>query len=102
MAHGLLKCPIFHLAEKLSQNNRKVFHYTFNHTRIKSPIKKWMGIPQNEVNPSILRMCIVFGKSFSRVNDYTGEEMKFSKRTIKLWASFAKTGKPSYNGMEKE
>ncbi|XP_023220570.1 cholinesterase-like [Centruroides sculpturatus] len=94
IGHGIFTCPIFHLAEKLSENNRKVFHYTFNHTRIKSPIKKWMGVPHFH------DVSFVFGKPFSRVKDYTTAEMEFSKRTIELWTSFAKTGKPSCEGME--
>ncbi|XP_067119165.1 acetylcholinesterase-like [Centruroides vittatus] len=96
MGHGVFSCPIFHLAEKLSQNNRKVFHYTFNHTRIKSPMKKWIGVPHFE------DMYFVFGKPFTRVKQFTPEEMEFSKRIIELWTSFAKTGKPSYEGMKEE
>ncbi|XP_067119172.1 acetylcholinesterase-like [Centruroides vittatus] len=93
---GIFTCPIFHFSEKYSKNNRKVFHYIFNHTRIKSPIKKWMGVPHFE------DVYFVFGEPLVRVKDYEPEEMKFSKRIIELWTSFAKTGKPSYEGMEEE
>ncbi|XP_023220572.1 cholinesterase-like [Centruroides sculpturatus] len=96
LGHGIFTCPIFHLAERLSQNNRNVFHYVFNHTRTKSPRKKWMGVPHFE------DVYFVFGKPFMTVNDYSREEMEFSKKIIELWTSFAKTGKPSYEGMEEE
>ncbi|XP_023220569.1 cholinesterase-like isoform X2 [Centruroides sculpturatus] len=89
-------CPILHLTEKLSKNNRNVFHYIFNHTRIKSPIKKWIGVPHFE------DIYFVFGMPFVDGENYEKEELQFSKKIIQAWTSFAKTGKPSYDGMEQE
>ncbi|XP_023241636.1 cholinesterase-like [Centruroides sculpturatus] len=93
---GTFSCPILHLTEKLSRFNRKVFHYTFNHTRIKSGTKKWVGVTHFE------DVYFVFGMPFVRKDDFTSEELQFSKKIIELWTSFAKTGKPCYNGMEFE
>ncbi|XP_067134888.1 acetylcholinesterase-like [Centruroides vittatus] len=89
-------CPIFHLAEKLAEYNRTVYHYTFNHTRIKSIFKKWMGVPHFE------DVHFVFGRPLIKNKSFTPEEAEFSRMIIELWTSFAKTGKPSYNGMEQE
>ncbi|XP_023235246.1 acetylcholinesterase-like [Centruroides sculpturatus] len=96
LGDGVFSCPILHLAEKLSRYNRKVFHYTFNHTRFQSEAKEWVGVIHFE------DVYFVFGMPFVRRENFTAEEVRFSRRIIELWTSFAKTGKPSYNGMEFE
>ncbi|XP_067128491.1 cholinesterase-like [Centruroides vittatus] len=93
---GALSCPISHLVERLSQYDHTVYVYKFNHTRIKSLFKKWMGVLHAE------DLHFVFGRPLLKQKDYTEEEVLFSKRIIQLWTSFAKTGKPTYEGMEFE
>ncbi|XP_067128903.1 cholinesterase-like [Centruroides vittatus] len=60
LGNGTLFCPILHLAEKLSRYNRKVFHYTFNHTRFQSEAKEWAGVIHFE------DVYFVFGMPFVR------------------------------------
>ncbi|XP_023241644.1 acetylcholinesterase-like [Centruroides sculpturatus] len=93
---GLVTCPIIHLAKKLSSGNRNIYHYTFNHTRIKSGTKKWMGVPHSE------DVYFVFGMPFVNEDEYTTEELEFSKSIIDMWTSFAKTGKPSSANVDEE
>ncbi|XP_067124777.1 cholinesterase-like [Centruroides vittatus] len=89
-------CPISHLVERLSQYDHTVYVYKFNHTRRKSLFRKWMGVIHTE------ELHFVFGRPLLKQNDFTEEEVLFSKRIIQLWTSFAKTGKPMYEGMEFE
>ncbi|XP_023236335.1 acetylcholinesterase-like [Centruroides sculpturatus] len=96
ISDGAFLCPISHLVERLSQYDHTVYVYKFNHTRIKSLFKKWMGVLHNE------DLHFVFGRPLLKQKDYTEEEVLFSRRIIQLWTSFAKTGKPMYEGMEFE
>ncbi|XP_023235238.1 acetylcholinesterase-1-like, partial [Centruroides sculpturatus] len=84
LGDGIFSCPILHLAEKLSRYNRKVFHYTFNHTRFQSEEKEWAGVIHFE------DVYFVFGMPFARRENFTSEEVRFSRRIIELLTSFAK------------
>ncbi|XP_023236342.1 acetylcholinesterase-like [Centruroides sculpturatus] len=96
VANGAFNCPIAHLADRLSQYDRAVYRYKFNHTRVKSKIRKWMGVPHFE------ETYFVFGRPLLKKRSYSKEEIAFSKKIMQLWTTFAKKGKPSYEGMENE
>ncbi|XP_023230589.1 acetylcholinesterase-like [Centruroides sculpturatus] len=96
LGDAAFSCPISHLVERLSQYDHTVYVYKFNHTRIKSLFKKWMGVLHNE------DLHFVFGRPLLKQKDYTEEEVLFSRRIIQLWTSFAKTGKPTFDEMQFE
>ncbi|XP_067133920.1 acetylcholinesterase-like [Centruroides vittatus] len=93
---GVLTCPIIGLIEKLSEHHRFVYNYIFNHARINAGYKKWEGVSH------FAEVYFVFGMPFMYPESYTPEEKEFSYQIIKLWTSFAKTGIPSYPGMNEK
>lgn len=96
LGEGLLTCPTVILAEKYSQYQRSVYYYTFNHARINAGYKKWEGVSH------FAETYFVFGMPFMYPENYTPEEEIFSTEIMKLWSSFAKTGKPTYPGIKEE
>ncbi|XP_023235259.1 acetylcholinesterase-like [Centruroides sculpturatus] len=89
------KCPTNFLAEKLAEKRFNVFHYTFKHRSGKNIYPKWTGVPHFE------EVQFVFGVPLLKTNEYTVEEQEFSRNLIELWTSFAKTGTPHVDNLER-
>ncbi|XP_067133918.1 LOW QUALITY PROTEIN: cholinesterase-like [Centruroides vittatus] len=94
LSDGILVCSIVALAEKLWKYQNTVYYYNFNHSRLTAGYRKWQGVPHFEEN------YFVFGMPFMLPEQFTEEEKYFSYQIIQLWTSFAKTGKPFYEGMD--
>ncbi|XP_067124812.1 cholinesterase-like [Centruroides vittatus] len=94
LGDGLFVCPTVALAEKLWQYDNTVYFYNFNYSHITGGYKKWEGVPHFE------EIYFVFGMPFMYPEEYTDEEKYFSYQIIRLWTSFAKTGKPCENQNE--
>lgn len=60
--------------------------YLYTHRTKKNPWPKWTGVMHgDEIN-------YVFGEPLNPAFDYTEDEKDFSRKIMKYWSNFAKTG----------
>ncbi|KAI1299615.1 Acetylcholinesterase-1 [Halotydeus destructor] len=88
VAEFFVSCPSVFMAEDLANNNVSVYFYHFNHRPKNSPWSSWVGATHYD------EVQFVFGRPLVDASNYTKEEVNLSKRLMKTWASFARTGKP--------
>ena len=79
-------CPSVRFADKFSSLNRTVFMYIFTHRSRSSVWGKWMGVTHHD------ELNYVFGVPLRYPNKFDGSDINFSKRIIKTWTHFARTG----------
>ena len=85
-------CPVVDFAEAYSLAGNRVYMYHFNQVASNSPWPKWTGSMHGD------EIQFLFGLPLRAVNDslaYTEAEAGLSKRMMKYWANFARTGDPS-------
>lgn len=81
-------CPSMFMAEELSNNNRSVYFYHFNHRPSNTPWASWVGAAHYE------EVQFVFGIPLMKPHEFTKDELLLSKQMMRSWATFAATGKP--------
>ncbi|TWW77682.1 Acetylcholinesterase [Takifugu flavidus] len=72
----------------------KPFLYYFQHRSSVNPWPEWMGVMHG------YEIEFVFGLPLNPSLGYTEEEVNMSKRFMKYWATFARTGNPGTDGHE--
>uniref|UniRef100_A0A4W6E765 Carboxylic ester hydrolase n=1 Tax=Lates calcarifer TaxID=8187 RepID=A0A4W6E765_LATCA len=96
-------CPLAHFARSYSQHNTKnnhssfsplacqggVYLYLFDHRASNLAWPEWMGVIHG------YEIEFVFGLPLEKRLNYTAEEEKLSRRMMKYWANFARTGNPN-------
>ncbi|XP_071171057.1 cholinesterase-like [Mytilus edulis] len=86
------KCPVIEVAQALSTVNpdNTVYMYSFEYSSLYPPLPEWFGIRHAAEN------AFVFGAPLiDRVN-YSDTDRYISKRMMKYWTTFAKTGNPNF------
>ena len=84
-----LKCPTYHFAKRyaeLSSNHSNVFFYELTHTSEGPAFEKEFGVPHGS------DLVFVFGLPLLKPNDYSKEDLVFSKQVMKYWTDFSKYG----------
>ena len=84
-----LKCPTYHFAKRYaerSSNQTNVFFYELTHTSKGPAYEKEFGVPHGS------DLVFVFGLPLLKPNDYSKEDLVFSKQVMKYWTDFAKYG----------
>ncbi|OQV24116.1 Acetylcholinesterase [Hypsibius exemplaris] len=66
-----------------------IYMYTFTHQSSNLPWPKWVGVAHSS------ELDYVFGWPLDPKRGYTEDEVQLSKRMMKYWANFARTGNPS-------
>uniref|UniRef100_A0A8C6U7D4 Carboxylic ester hydrolase n=1 Tax=Neogobius melanostomus TaxID=47308 RepID=A0A8C6U7D4_9GOBI len=93
-------CPLAHFARTYAQHNGSVFDivfvggvylYLFDHRASNLAWPEWMGVIHG------YEIEFVFGLPLERRLNYTLEEEKLSRRIMRYWANFARTGNPNIN-----
>ena len=79
-------CPSIRFADRFSSLNRVVYMYILTHRSQNTVWGKWMGVTHND------ELNYVFGVPLRYPNKFDGEDINLSKRLIKTWTHFAKTG----------
>ena len=79
-------CPTNDMAAVYSHSGHDVFMYRFLHRSSMNPWPKWMGVMHG------YEIEFIFGKPLNKSLSYTKEERTLSKRMMKYWSNFAKTG----------
>uniref|UniRef100_A0A3Q3W9M6 Carboxylesterase type B domain-containing protein n=1 Tax=Mola mola TaxID=94237 RepID=A0A3Q3W9M6_MOLML len=85
-------CPVQGFAESYAQISGKPFLYHFLHRSSVNPWPEWMGVMHG------YEIEFVFGRPLIPSLGYTEEEVEMSKRFMKHWANFARTGNPGVDG----
>ncbi|XP_008283300.1 cholinesterase-like isoform X2 [Stegastes partitus] len=89
----LFVCPVLDFAERYSQNGRKTFLYFFDHRSSVNPWPEWMGVMHG------YEIEFVFGMPLNVSLGYTKTEVNMTKKFMKHWANFARTGNPGIDGV---
>ncbi|XP_074497801.1 acetylcholinesterase-like [Sebastes fasciatus] len=85
-------CPVLEFAHRYSQRGGKSFLYHFDHRSSGNPWPEWMGVMHgDEIN-------FVFGMPLNASLGYTKNEVNMTKKFMKHWGNFARTGNPSIDG----
>ena len=71
---------------RYQQAGGKPFFYYFQHRSSRNPWPEWMGVMHG------YEIEFVFGLPLNPSLGYTQEEVSMSKRFMKYWATFARTG----------
>uniref|UniRef100_A0A3Q4BXY6 Carboxylic ester hydrolase n=1 Tax=Mola mola TaxID=94237 RepID=A0A3Q4BXY6_MOLML len=77
-------CPLVHFA-------RGIYLYLFDHRASNLAWPEWMGVIHG------YEIEFVFGLPLEKRLNYTQEEEKLSRRMMRYWANFARTGNPNIN-----
>lgn len=85
-------CPVLDFAHRLSQHGCKPFVYLFDHHSSINPWPEWMGVMHG------YEIEFVFGMPLNASLGYTKEEVNMTKKFMKHWANFARTGNPGLEG----
>ncbi|XP_041850448.1 acetylcholinesterase-like [Melanotaenia boesemani] len=81
-------CPVLDFAYKYSQHGGKTFVYLFDHRSSINPWPEWMGVMHG------YEIEFVFGMPLNASLGYTKNEVNMTKKFMKHWANFARTGNP--------
>ncbi|CAG07201.1 unnamed protein product, partial [Tetraodon nigroviridis] len=91
---ALFVCPAKDFAYSYNEARGKPFLYYFQHRSSTNPWPEWMGVMHG------YEIEFVFGLPLNPSLGYTQEEVNMSKRFMKYWATFARTGNPGSRGHE--
>lgn len=88
----LFVCPVLEFTQSYSQHGGKAFLYLFDHRSSNNPWPEWMGVMHG------YEIEFVFGMPLNASLGYTKNEVNMTKKIMKHWANFARTGDPSIDG----
>lgn len=71
---------------RYSQHGGKTFLYLFDHRSSVNPWPEWMGVLHSD------ELDFVFGMPLNASLGYTKNEVNMTKKFMKHWANFARTG----------
>lgn len=83
-------CEVNALADRYSQSGQRVYNYWFSHRSSVNPWPKWMGALHADEIP------FVFGLPLDPARGYNEEEKQLSRKMMRFWTNFAKTGDPNH------
>uniref|UniRef100_UPI0037E7E002 acetylcholinesterase-like n=1 Tax=Semicossyphus pulcher TaxID=241346 RepID=UPI0037E7E002 len=85
-------CSLLEFAHRYSQRGGKSFLYSFDHRSSVNPWPAWMGAMHGD------EIEFVFGMPLNVSLGYTKNEVNMTKKFMKHWANFARTGNPGLDG----
>ena len=81
-----ITCPTIFMADELTVRNKTVYMYLFDHKAKATKFGEWQGISHYEEVP------FVFGYPLRKSKFYDTQDIEMSRRIMKIWSHFAKTG----------
>ena len=79
-------CSVNEFAHRYAETGNKVYMYYFTHRSAGNPWPSWTGVMHgDEIN-------YIFGEPLNPLKNYQVEEQELSRRIMRYWANFAKTG----------
>ncbi|XP_018536669.1 acetylcholinesterase [Lates calcarifer] len=88
----LFVCPVLEFAQRYSQHGAKTFIYFFDHQSSVNPWPEWMGVMHG------YEIEFVFGMPLNSSLGYTNSEVNMTKKIMKHWTNFARTGNLKIDG----
>lgn len=85
-------CPVLEFGHRYSQGGGKAFLYLFDHRSSVNPWPAWMGVMHG------YEIEFIFGMPLNESLGYTKNEVNMTKKFMKHWANFARTGNPGIDG----
>ncbi|KAM3823944.1 acetylcholinesterase [Vipera latastei] len=86
--HNII-CPVMHFATRYAERGNKVYAYLFDHRASNLIWPLWMGVPHG------YEIEFVFGLPLNDSLNYTPQEKELSRRMMRYWVNFARTGSPT-------
>ncbi|XP_026549820.1 acetylcholinesterase [Notechis scutatus] len=86
--HNII-CPVVQFANDYAKRNNKVYAYLFDHRASNLLWPPWMGVPHG------YEIEFVFGLPLNDSLNYTPQEKELSRRMMRYWVNFARTGNPT-------
>nr|AAP87381.1 acetylcholinesterase-2 [Nephotettix cincticeps]BAI63653.1 ace-paralogous acetylcholinesterase [Nephotettix cincticeps]BAI63654.1 ace-paralogous acetylcholinesterase [Nephotettix cincticeps]BAI63655.1 ace-paralogous acetylcholinesterase [Nephotettix cincticeps]BAI63656.1 ace-paralogous acetylcholinesterase [Nephotettix cincticeps] len=82
-------CNVNEFAHRYAETGNNVYMYYFKYRSIGNPWPSWTGVMHaDEIN-------YIFGEPLNPILNYHPQEVELSRRMMRYWANFAKTGNPS-------
>ncbi|XP_075137214.1 cholinesterase-like [Leptodactylus fuscus] len=85
----IFTCPAKYFANFASEAKNKFFVYEYDHRPSDEGLPEWMGVVHGA------ELSMLFGKPLISPQQFSNQEQAFSRRLMKIWANFARTGNPS-------
>ncbi|KAK7090069.1 acetylcholinesterase-like [Littorina saxatilis] len=82
-------CEVNELSDRYAESGQRVYQYWFDHRSSISPWPEWMGTLHGD------EIHYVFGMPLDADRGYSEKEKQLSKRIMRFWSNFAKTGDPN-------
>nr|AAP49301.1 acetylcholinesterase [Rhipicephalus sanguineus] len=82
-------CPAVQWAGAFARARIPVYQYVFARRSSRNPWPQWTGVMHGEEVP------FVFGEPLNDTHCYSEEDKVLSRRIMRYWANFAKTGNPN-------
>ncbi|XP_076845384.1 cholinesterase-like [Brachyhypopomus gauderio] len=86
-------CPLLDFARRYVEHGGSVRMYRFDHRSSSNSWPEWMGVMHGD------EIEFVFGIPNNHSLGYTEQEVAISRRMMRHWTNFAKTGDPSVDGL---
>uniref|UniRef100_A0A667ZYD9 Carboxylic ester hydrolase n=1 Tax=Myripristis murdjan TaxID=586833 RepID=A0A667ZYD9_9TELE len=104
----LFNCPVLEFAQsaepkqlntinfccRYSQHGGKTHFYMFDHRSTKNSWPEWMGVMHGD------EIEFVFGLPLNATLGYSQKDVNVTRKLMRHWANFAKTGNPSIGGVD--
>ncbi|KAM3920535.1 cholinesterase-like [Leptodactylus fuscus] len=82
-------CPSKYFANFASKTKNNLYVYEYAHRPSDEGLPEWMGVAHGA------ELSMLFGKPLISPQQFSNQEQIFSRRLMKIWANFARTGNPS-------
>ncbi|OAF69668.1 hypothetical protein A3Q56_02597, partial [Intoshia linei] len=82
-------CKVNDFADAYAQSGQNVYYYLFNHRSDNHHWPIWMGVLHGD------EILYTFGEPFKMASNYTKKDRLFSRKIMKYWSNFVKTGNPN-------
>lgn len=90
----LFVSPVLEFMHRYSQRGAKSFLYWFDHRSSVNPWPEWMGVMHG------YEIEFIFGMPLNASLGYTKNEVNMTKKFMKHWANFARTGNPGIDSFK--
>ncbi|KOC62518.1 Acetylcholinesterase [Habropoda laboriosa] len=82
-------CNVNEFAGRYADTGNTVYMYYYKHRSANNPWPRWTGVMHAD------EISYIFGEPLDPTKGYSTEEVHLSKRMMRYWANFAKTGDPN-------
>ncbi|KAG8035019.1 hypothetical protein G9C98_005441 [Cotesia typhae] len=82
-------CNVNEFAARYAETGNTVYMYYYQHRSTNNPWPRWTGVMHAD------EISYIFGEPLDPSKGYTPQEITLSKRMMRYWANFAKTGDPN-------